>query len=282
MDAYRQRERTSSGMLSLGAGSLLLASAALVAASIPYVRILALPSSGLGIVVGLMALTFKLKSPTNYRRSEIGLPFAGCVASLVVFLLAGFWLGQFDLILNGWRKAPTIEQKTVPLRSQANPSHGDQSQADWVDASKDAVQFGDVRVRLVSVVIGTVELKDAKGKKRQSDKCLILRVRVSNAGAERVVQFNSWYQPLAAGEKTVLLHDNRGRLYSLRAFAGDTEVVGRVAQATLPPAKKVEDLLVFKDLPDHVEFLRLELPASAFGSPGVVRMQIAARMISSR
>ena len=277
------REPASSAFLPLGPGSLLLASAALVAASIPFVRVLALPLSALGIVLGLLALTSKWKSSTDYRKSEIGLPLAGGIASVVVFLLAGFWLGQFELILRGWRKAPVPEQKTVPLRSQTNPSPGDQSQIDWVDASQDAVQVGDVRVRLVSVVIGTVELKDAKGKKRPSDKCLILKVRVSNAGAEHVVQFNSWYQPLAVGEKAVpLLHDNRRKLYSLRDFAGDTEVVGRVARATLPPAKKVEDLLVFRELPDHVDFLRLELPASAFGSSGMVRMQIPGRMISSR
>ena len=142
--------RTSStSLFRLGPGSLLLASAALVAASIPYVRVLALPLSALGIVVGVIALMSNSKSSTNYRKSEMGLPLAGGIASVVVFLLAGFWLGQFELILHSWRKAPVLEQKTVPLRSQANPAHGDQSQIDWVDASQDAVQVGDVRVRLV-------------------------------------------------------------------------------------------------------------------------------------
>src|SRR2546422_5830532 len=139
--------RTSStSLFRLGPGSLLLASAALVAASIPFVRVLALPLSGLGIFVGLLALTSKWKSSTDYRKSEMGLPLAGGSASVVVFLLAGFWLGQFELILHSWRKAPVLEQKTVPLRSLANPSHGDQPQIDWVDASQDAVQVGDVRV----------------------------------------------------------------------------------------------------------------------------------------
>src|SRR5438046_408610 len=55
------REPASSAFLPLGPGSLLLASAALVAASIPFVRVLALPLSGLGIFVGLLALTSKWK-----------------------------------------------------------------------------------------------------------------------------------------------------------------------------------------------------------------------------
>jgi hypothetical protein len=60
------------------------------------------------------------------------------------------------------------------------------------------------------------------------------------------------------------------------------EVIGRVTQATLPPGKKVEDLLFFEGQPAGIEFLRLELPASAFGSSGVVRMQIPRSLIHSR
>jgi hypothetical protein len=262
---------------------LLLASAALVTASIPYLRVLALPLSGLGIVIGLIALMSKAKVSAGSRKSETGLPLAGGVASLAVFLLTGFWLGQFEKILGSWRKPPIIEHKTVPLRGRVSASQGEQSQADWVDAGKDAVQFGDVRVRLVSASIGSVELKDAKGKKRLSEKCLILKVRVSNAGAERVVHFESWYKPPSHDENGVpVVNDNRDKSYSLKFFPVDAEVSGRVTQATLPPGKKVEDLLIFEGRPTPVEFLRLELPASAFGSSGVVRMQIPGRMIFSR
>ncbi len=211
------------------------------------------------------------------------LSVAGGVASLVVFFLAGFWLDQFEIILSGWRKAPASEQKTVPLRNQANRSGTDHAPSDWVDASQEAVQLGDVRVRLVSAAVGTVELKDSKGKKRPSEQCLILKVRVSNAGAERVVQFGSWYKPISLSEKGVpLLHDNQGRFYSLKAFPADVEVVGRVTQAALPPGKRVKDVLIFGERPVRVEFLRLELPASAFGSSGVIRMQISGRMIQGR
>src|SRR6266852_3262148 len=74
----------------LGPASLLLASAALVAASIPYLRVLALPLSGLGIILGASALM-----SADKRKSGMVLPLAGGVASLAVFFLAGFWLGQF-------------------------------------------------------------------------------------------------------------------------------------------------------------------------------------------
>lgn len=278
MDAHSPSKSASWTFLCFGPGLLLLASAALVAASIPYLRVLALPLSGLGIILGASALM-----SADKRKSGIGLPLAGGVVSLAVFFLAGIWLDQFKIILGGWRKSPAGEQKTVPLRNQANRSGTDHAPNDWVDASQEAVQLGDVRVRLVSATIGTVELKDSKGKKRPSEKCLILKVRVSNAGAERVVQFSSWYKPGSLSEKGVpLLHDNQGKLYSLKSFPADLELVGRITQAVLPPSKKVEDVLIFEGRPTQVEFLRLELPASAFGSAGVVRMQIPGRMIQGR
>jgi hypothetical protein len=276
MNALPHKRSASSVLYRPGLISLLLASVALVMASIPYLRVLALPLSGLGVILcGIVMMS------ANNRKS--GLPLAGGVASLAVFLLTGLWLGQFEFILGRWRKSPASEQKTVSLQSQAARSETGHSPNDWVDASQDAVQFGDVRVRLVSATCGTVELKDAKGKRRPSEKCLVLKVRVSNAGAARVMQFHSWYEPGSPSEKGVpLLHDDHGKLYPLKVFPADMEVVGLVAQATLPPSKKVEDVIVFEGRPALVEFLRLELPASAFGSSGSVRLQIPGRMIQGR
>jgi hypothetical protein len=281
MDAHPQRKTASlASSHLLGLASLLLASLALIAASIPYLRLASLPMSGLGFLLGIVGAI--IPSSESGRKPGIPLPLVGGTLNLIVFLLAGFWLGQFDIILGGLRKTPVVEQKSVPLHNAAVGTF--RAGGDWVDASQDAIQFGDVRIRLVSATVGTVELKDSKGKKRPSEKCLIIKVRVSNAGAERVVQFDSWYKPVSLTEKSVpLLHDNRGKLYSLKAFPPDVEVVGRVTQVTLPPGKKVEDVLIFKELPEKVEFLRLELPATAFGSTDrLLRLQIPRRMIQGR
>src|SRR5216110_1117078 len=98
MDAHSE-SNCSSASHRLGPISLLLASAALVAASIPYLRVLALPLSGSGIILGAVALM-----SADKRKSGIALPLAGGVASVAVFFLAGFWLGQFEIILGSWRK----------------------------------------------------------------------------------------------------------------------------------------------------------------------------------
>jgi len=286
MEAQPRMTRASSAIFQRrGLASLLLASAALVTASIPYLRILALPLSGLGVVLGVVALVAAQSSRDYFFRRKYGkaLPLAGCVASLAVFLLAGFWLNQFSILFGSLRKSPASEQKTVPLRTQANRSETGSPEAGWVDAGREAVQFGDVRVRFVSAMIGPAELKLPKGKKPPKEKYLIIRVRVSNAGAERLVQFRSWYEPATRAEQaTPILQDNQGKTYPLKAFPPDMELVGRVTQVALPPGKKVEDLLIFEGQPAGIGFLRLELPASAFGSSGSVRMQIPGSMIHSR
>src|SRR5947209_5822192 len=99
LDSDSHSHPTSSALHRLGPASLLLASAALVAASIPYLRVLALPLSGLGIILAAIALM-----SADKRKSGIALPLAGGVASVAVFLLAGFWLSQFGIILGGLRK----------------------------------------------------------------------------------------------------------------------------------------------------------------------------------
>src|SRR5438132_6105077 len=112
MDDKTVRHAGRGALHRLGPISLLLASAALVAASIPYLRVLALPLSSLGIILGASALM-----SADKRKSGMVLPLAGGVASVAVFFLAGFWLDQFAIILGGWRKSPASEQKTVPLRN---------------------------------------------------------------------------------------------------------------------------------------------------------------------
>src|SRR5437899_3230281 len=119
MDAQPQRKPASlASSHHLGLASLLFASVARVAASIPYLRLIALPMSGLGILLAIIAIN----SNRRGRKPGIGLPLTGGALSFAVFLLAGFWLNQFDIILGSLRKSPVTEQKTVPLRSQANRS----------------------------------------------------------------------------------------------------------------------------------------------------------------
>jgi hypothetical protein len=55
-----------------------------------------------------------------------------------------------------------------------------------------------------------------------------------------------------------------------------------VSSASVHPGKSVEDVVVFEEPVARAEYLRLELPASAFGGTGKLRFQIPKSMIERR
>src|SRR5207249_2399630 len=78
------------------------------------------------------------------------------------------------------------------------------------------------------------------------------------------------------------LTDNLGRVYRRAAYGAGVEVSGVAGSRELTPNKLVKDLLIFEPLPlDGVEFLHLELPASALGGAGTLRLQIPRAMIQT-
>jgi hypothetical protein len=55
-----------------------------------------------------------------------------------------------------------------------------------------------------------------------------------------------------------------------------------VSSTSIRPGKSVEDVIVFEESVARAEYLRLELPASAFGGTGKLRFQIPKSMIERR
>jgi hypothetical protein len=142
-----------------------------------------------------------------------------------------------------------------------------------VDASRDAVQQGDLRVRAVRAVVGPLTFRNAQPAP-SADPFLQIVLRVYNAGTTGRLEYRSWGHPLDPAEQAVVLADDRGRTYRPCHFRTGGEVAGQLRAASIAPLGKVEDLLVFDPPAADVGFLRLELPASAGGGTGTLRLQI--------
>lgn len=225
------------------------------------------------------------------QRKDMVWSIAGISASI---LAAG--LGAIALIRGGTDKSSENRLTQVPLRHPINRTEqagGDSIESEWVDAGTNAIQQGDVRVRLTSIAIGPVDFQDAsrppKGsspnpaQKRPREKYLVIRLRISNAGAGQLIEYAGWSHPSAKPEGAVLrLRDAGGKMYPLKVFPAGREVVGQVATASIPPSKWVDDVLVFEAPTGRVEYLRLELPGESVGSKGSFRLQMPGRMIVSR
>src|SRR5262249_26338329 len=104
-----------------------------------------------------------------------------------------------------------------------------------------------------------------------------------NAGAGQLIQYTSWSHPSATTNlHPVELQDAAGKKYPLKVFPAGKDVVGQMANASIPPTKWADDVLVFERVPDRVEFLRLELPGESVGAKSSFHLQIPGRMIAFR
>jgi hypothetical protein len=265
---------------------LLIGSVALVWASLPFLKMAAVILGGVGLVAGILGLA---------AHSRLGAGRIWSTAGILASLIAAC-LGAFALIQAGKDKSSENQLTQVPLRHAMNSAgsrENSNADSDWVDAGTNAVQHGDVRVRLISINIGPVDFQEASGpqkgssprpaQKRPGEKYLVIKLRISNAGAGQLIQYISWSHPSPQPESGVVsLRDVGGKQYPLKFFPPGRDVVGQVTNASIPPSKWVDDVLVFAPPTGRVEYLRLELPAEAAGSKGSFRLQIPGRMIASR
>jgi hypothetical protein len=236
-------------------------------------RLLTLPLCGIGLLLALLGLL-----AADPRRSGYLLPAVGLLVNGPILVYAVFGMGLLT-------RAPRADEAArdaarpavVPLGSRAGSAFTPAGDAEWIDAASGAVQLGDARVRVRAVEVGPVEFKDGPRKRVSKEKYLQITLRLNNVGVAQKLTYTSW-----AGANPATLRDQAGRVCRARTFAQGLEVVGHVPKATLAPGKFTDDVLVFEPPAAGVEYLRLELPAAAFGGNGALRLQIPRSMITFR
>src|SRR5207244_3148910 len=138
-----------------------------------------------------------------------------------------------------------------------------------------------MRVRVAAVQVKAVELRDAQGRRQPGEICLLIRLRVSNASVDRLVDYKSWGESRAKDQTAMpRLTDDSGKEYRLKDFGSGWTIVGHVPKASLATAKWVDDVLVFQAPPPRIAYLRLELPGAAIGLNSKFQLEIPRRMIS--
>src|SRR5438132_3852782 len=290
----------------LGIPSLVLGMIGFSFSWISPVGLLSLPLSGLGLLLGIAGLVIAI----ILRGRGIGFPIAGSAVSLVALVMGVFWLGLLGAAGKQNAANEVIAVSGIDQNQEQNnlaaakPPPG--KEARWADASKDAVQQNDVKVHLGAVVVRNVKIKDVLGEETVSPtKQLTIQVFVDNANSTRKIDFLGWSgaatsavgladllggtgrtkgngtESLTAPERNAAtLTDNFKNPYKRLSPELGAQIPGQISTPTsVYPGKRVEDLLVFEPPVDKVQFLRLELPATAFGGTGSLRLQIPKEMI---
>jgi HEAT repeat protein len=249
-----------------------LALAALLTARTPTLGAVGLALGALAIGIGLVALTVNVR----FHGAGTDVAFAGAVAGSLAFLLAGVitWAngGLMAVIRAELRERRETNQTCVPIGPWSTGSAADASaeHAGWADANKEAAQQGMVRVQVTGLWLE----EDASEGSPRGTSPLQVRVRIENAGRRGVVTFEGW-KP--AGPTTPRLTDNFGKAY--RSVAPGQRDTRASRPESIPPSKTATDLLAFERPGDRVRFLRLELPAAAFGGQGSLGLEIPNVMI---
>lgn len=223
------------------------------------------------------------------------------------------WRGWFGSVLKG--TGPVAKQegrneiRAGPSQQQDNQAPlkpSEPKEPSWADASKGPVQHGDVRVRVTGVAVRNVRIKDVLGEETVSPtKNLVIQVEIFNTSSTRKLDFLGWSgatantltltdllgsagrsktnaaEPQTTSERNAAsLTDNFNNSYKRMSLDLGAQIPGQITTASsLYPGKQLEDLLVFEPPIDKIQYLRLELPAAAFGGTGSLRLQIPRAMI---
>lgn len=265
---------------SLGISAMVLGIVGLLTVCVPFVS---LPLSGLGFLLGAFGVGMAIVR----KGTGVGFSIAGAAISGVVFLpsllfwtmFAGALKSASDEVAKQLEQAEHTNQMALG-ETPNEPGAVDASADSWVDASE-GVRQGDIEVRVTSVKIDRVQLKDFTDDASSKDKLAIIELSIANRGQTKKLQYESWSGSGSFLPKNVAtLSDSFDNNYQRITFGALTSVAGQLAKESVYPGKSVTDLLVFEPPIATAEFLKLELPAGAFGGTGKLRLKIPKSMIT--
>jgi hypothetical protein len=310
---FDTRRPTSRIAYGLGIPALILGILALLVSGIPsmfslpsLISLLSMPLSGLGLLLGIAGLVVAI----TQRSRGIGFPIAGSAVSLVALVIGVLWFS-----LSGMAGRPKGASDLVAVagagqdeepKNPALPKAPPEKEVRWIDASKGRIRQGDIRVEIGAVTVRNVKVKDLLGEETISPtKNLTIQVFIDNMSTTRKIDFLGWSGAganafaltdllgggsgskanasealAAAGRNAASLTDDVENSYKRITLELGGQIPGQISTATsIYPGTRVEDLLVFEPPIDNVQFLRLKLPAGAFGGTGTLCLQVPKSML---
>ncbi len=147
-------------------------------------------------------------------------------------------------------------------------------ESEWTDASAGPARAGDVAVKVVDAVLVRSSV-DASEENSSTGGRLLIVLEIQNTGDRRKLDFLGW------ARRGVRLSDNFDNTYRPLPV-GSAMSPGQGRPRSIYPGRAARETLVFEPPIRKAEYLRLELPASAFGQSGMTRLKIPATMIVER
>jgi hypothetical protein len=242
---------------------------AVLAASITPIAFLSKFLSLAGLLLGVWLAFAQAKA------GKVHWPLAAAVLCLLTLLSAGNW-PRFR-----YTPPPRPAVEVIPHDPTGMAPPRPLEEGEWVDAAANDVRRHDIRVQIVSAKVGPADLQRAEEPPAPTKtKHLILQLAVVCDGP-RAVQL--LYQPWADTKETPSKHppvltDSKEKRYTQDTF-DPLKVAGRGEKRRSLIGTQIREVLVYPAPPTGAEYLRLELPGSAYDVDGTFRFQIPRSMI---
>jgi hypothetical protein len=169
----------------------------------------------------------------------------------------------------------------APKKETPKPETPEENET-WVDASSDTIQRGDVKIKVASVSTDKPRVFATSGQpSNYRTNLLLIAVELQNTGKKKI-EYAGWNTP-GSTSNAVELTDNLSRPYVPVKPPSGYKFEGQLAKVAIQPDDTAEDLLAFPTPKDDgkVKFLRLKLPAAAFGEKGSLCFKIPLEMIKA-
>jgi hypothetical protein len=259
------------GWHTIGVIALFLGGIALAFASIPGLQWLTIPFAGLGLIAGAFGLM------VDYTpQSEEWTPKVGAILCAVLLVVAFAWPALLGLDPKVAPLPPPVDPNRQLVQPRGDkgpggprPSPQPLDKERWVEADLYDVDHGMVRLRIMAAALQDVPVNLRKDRRR-AERELALTVKLVHAGTKDPIAFKGWR---AAGDSPRLL-DGNGQVLAFRP-RGDG-----AAPRALVPFQPVQETVAFDPPAAASDFVRLELPASAFGGAGTVRFLVPRTMFA--
>jgi hypothetical protein len=206
-------------------------------------------------------------------------PAAGTTVAAAVLGMALVFPGFLGPTYRGFKDDKPVNPaaiRRIPLPGTSPSTEA--GDPEWADAGRTALQQGQVTVQVDEVTVASVPITSSETKKGKADASLVIRLRIQTMPGPRGGAASGDLAALKDTHRPALT-DAAGKAYALLDVqAGGTPDKGRrVLQFGL--ASRV---LVFEAPPADVQFLRLELPAAAWGGSGTYRFAIPGSLIQRK
>jgi hypothetical protein len=253
----------------IGVLAMFLGSLALGCASLEWLQWLTIPLSALGLIAGAFGLMVDYTEKTEEWTPKIGAILSGCV--LLVALAWPAFLG-LDPKLTSELPPPVDPNRQVflPRERPAGPRQPAQPVPEnhWVAAELYDIDHGVVRLRVLNAGVHDVP----GNRKGRREKEYVVTLLLSHAGTRDAVTFSGWHGAVPR------LLDSSGKPLAFRP-RGDA---GQAPLKSIVPFRPIQETLAFDAPSGASDYVRLELPASAFGAAGMVRFQIPRLMTQAK